>query len=222
MKQKAIFIKEEADNYFKRNKEFYLNEENKYKISKLYKIYAKYMKENMKILEIGCCNGINLNYYNENVGCTVYGIDPSIEAIKMGKEQYPNANLLVGTADELPFNDEYFDMIIFGSSLHWVDRLSLSKTVSEADRVLMDGGFLGISDFDVDIPRKRVYKHCEGVYTYKCDYTKIFTALPHYTLVEKLNKTFDNKETPFIVDTSERFSSNVLYKNHDQAYYFED
>lgn len=221
MGQKEIFLNGEADNYLNRNKDYYQKENNFEEVSDLYKIYGKYIDSSMRVLEIGCCNGINLNYYKQTIGCECHGIDLSEKAIEMGLKQYQGINLSVGSADDLEFPDEYFDVVIFGACLCWVDRALLAKVVSETDRVLKDGGFLGISDFDVKIPRKRRYKHCEDVYTYKCDYVNIFTAFPHYTLVEKLNKKFEDSRYPFIIDTSERFSTNILFKNHEQGYYFE-
>lgn len=221
MGQKEIFLNGEADNYLKRNKDYYQKEENFVEVSNLYKVYGKYIDPAMKVLEIGCCNGINLNYYKQTIGCDCYGIDLSEKAIKMGLEQYQGIKLTVGSADDLEFSDGYFDVVIFGACLCWVDRSLLAKVVSEADRVLKDGGFLGVSDFDVKIPQKRMYKHCDNVYTYKCDYVSIFTAFPQYTVVEKLNKTFVDSKYPFIIDTNERFSSSILFKNHELGYHFD-
>ncbi len=217
MNQKKMFLKSEGDCYYKRNKDHYLTSKNTYIISELYEFYSSYIKPGEKILEIGCCNGINLNYYFEENRCQAYGIDPSRAAIESGKELFPELNLTVGTADNLLYDDQFFDMVIFGSSLHWVDRSLLSKVVAEADRVLKDKGFLGISDFDAKIPRKIAYKHMEGIFTYKCDYASLFTSFPHFSLVEKKSKKM-NDELPFSEDLNERFSSSVIYKNYEQGY----
>ncbi len=214
MNQKMVFLEGEGNSYYERNLGYYSNQE----ISKLYKLYADYLKKDMKVLEVGCCNGINLNYYQNSKNCKAYGIDPSVEAIKNGRLLFPKLELSVGTADELLFEDDFFDMVVFGSSLHWVDRTLLSKVVYETDRVLKNHGFIGISDFDVKIPQKTLYKHLEGVYTYKCDHASIFTAFPHFALIEKISKKFENNELPFSEDLYERFSSSVIYKNHEQGY----
>lgn len=38
------------------------------------------------ILEIGACYGYNLKYLSDKLGAKCYGIDPSAEAIKYGRE----------------------------------------------------------------------------------------------------------------------------------------
>lgn len=88
-----------------------------------------------------------------------------------------------GTADVLDFEDNFFDIVFISFVFHWVGRSKLLKAVSEIDRVLKDGGTLVISDFFPDIPHRRTYHHNTelGVYTYKQDYSKIFTASNLYT-----------------------------------------
>ena len=201
--------------YFERNK----SSADAKELGKLYKVYLKYMQPKMKVLEIGCSDGSSLDYYRKKKLVESYGIDPSKEAINSGKGMYPNINLSVGTADNLNFPDEYFDLVIFGFCLYLVDRTLLSKVVYEADRVLKNGGYFGITDFDSKIPKKRLYKHCEGVYSYKYDYSQLFLSFPQYSSIEKFNLEFEDK--PFIADNTQRASSVILYKNLDQGYYYE-
>lgn len=216
MFQKDIFLAGEGDRYLERNKNTLKNKKD---IDHLYKVYLKYMKPDMKVLEIGCCDGHNINFYNRKLGCSVYGIDPSKEAINRGRNLYSCVNLSVGTADELQFPDEYFDFIIFGFCLYLVDRKLLIKVVSEANRVLKDGGYIGITDFDSVIPKKRPYRHYKGIYSYKYDYSKIFLSIPQYSLIEKVNKK--SEDEPFMFDDTQRVSTVVLYKNQEQGYYYE-
>lgn len=214
--QKELFLSSEGDMYFQRSKTALKKEE---EIHKLYKVYLKYMNSKMKILEIGCSDGRSLDYYRKETGSFSYGIDPSEDAIKIGNELYPEINLSVGTADNLNFPDNYFEVVIFGFCLYLVDRKLLTKVVYEADRVLKDGGYLGITDFDSNIPKMRPYKHHKDISSYKYDYSKMFLAFPHYSLIEKTN--LESEDNPFMFDTTQRAASFVLYKNHEQGYYYE-
>lgn len=76
---------------------------------------------------------------------------------------------------------------MFGFSLFWVDRKYLFKSVSEADRILKNGGFLFITDFDTVNPYKRINIHNKDTYTYKMNYSNIILSNPQYCLVEKKN-----------------------------------
>lgn len=215
MLQKDIFLKNEGNKYLERNKEVYLNDGN-LEGNELFRVCDKYIKEGFRILEIGCCNGINLNYYSQLKNVELYGIDPSSEAIEIGKKQYPKINLMVGTADKLDFEDGYFDMVIFGCCLCLVDRKLLFKSICEADRVLKNKGFLCVIDFDVNNAKKNPYKHVEGLYTYKYDYSSLFTCYPEYTLIEKFTKK--NEEEPFFEYMDNRVANWVLYKDYEQSY----
>lgn len=214
LQQKEMFLTSEGDKYFERNISKIKQIE---EIDDLYSVYLKYMKSDMRILEVGCCNGHNLDYYRKQSGCSVYGIDPSDIAINAGMDTFSEINLSVGTADELPYIDEYFDFVIFGFCLYLVDRKVLSKVISEADRVLKDGGFIGITDFDSEIPKKRAYKHCSNVNSYKYDYSKIFLSFPQYSLIEKFNERSENGA--FMLDPTQRVAAVILYKNHEKSYY---
>lgn len=208
--QKNVFLCDEADNYFNRNKE----KLEKRGIPEYYKFYEKYIKAENKILEVGCSCGSNLKYFKDKIGCMCYGIDPSKQAIQYGKNIYPELNLSVGTADFLDFKDDFFDFIFFGHCLYLVDRKLLSTVVGETDRVLKDNGMIGITDFYVKIPQKRKYKHYEGIFAYKMDYAKLFLAYPHFFSVDKMSNftEMDNYDAQNFV------SSDVLFKNLSNAY----
>jgi ubiquinone/menaquinone biosynthesis C-methylase UbiE len=222
--QKEIFSSIEGDKWFERNKS---NQD----VYEVYKLITKYLNRNSRVLEIGCSGGKNLNYFEKTIGCECYGIDPSTQAINQGKKDYPNLNLFVGTADELNFDDEFYDFVIFGFCLCLVDRKLLPRIIAEADRVLKNKGFLAINDFDTKIPIKKEYKHYDGLKTYKYDYSSIFLSFPHYTLVEKNSFSHDslaektsyshhsNSSITFNENIDERVASVILFKNYHDGYF---
>lgn len=214
MKQKDIFLKSEGDKWFERNKGSLSG------VSKSYGLYKKYIKNGYKVLEIGCSSGNNLDYFQQHYNCEGYGIDPSKDAIDNGKQKYKNLNLMVGTSDKLEFEDEYFDFVIFGFCLYLVDRKLLLRSICEADRVLKNGGYLGITDFDPQYPKKRPYKYVNELFSYKMNYGNIFLSVPDYVLVDKFSFSHNNES--FSEESGERVSSVILYKNRDKAYIFEE
>lgn len=215
MDQKNIFLSGEEDNYYKRN---YNNFNIDAIPNRAYLNLENYIKKDMKILEIGCSTGTNLNYFNKSIKCDVYGVDPSSEAVKEGNKIFKDVNLKVGTADNLDFENEFFDLIYFGFCLYLVDRKLLSRVVSEADRVLKNNGILGIIDFDTKIPYKRKYKHFEGVFSYKYEYSKIFLSFPHYRLIEKRIFEYEKNNSDYDI-INNAVSTTVLNKNYNVAYF---
>ena len=208
-KQKEIFIAKEGDQWFKRNNAVDSNNNNFKDVDS----FVSLIKDKDKILEIGTSSGTKLDYLSRkhssfNLG--LYGIDPSSESIKNGSQQYPNLNLKQGTSDQIDFDDQYFDVVILGFCLYLVDRELMFKTVSEVDRTLKQGGYLVITDFETPVRMKRIYKHIEGVFSYKNNYSKFFLGGGHYSLINKVH--FSHSTDIFHTDFDERVSTSVLFK----------
>ena len=169
-----------------------------------------------KALEIGCSSGIQLTILQKVFGCECFGIDPSKVAIENGKKEFPTISLQVGTADTLPFEDNSFDLIIFGFCLYLCDRKDLFKIAYEADRCLSENGFLVIMDFQPPIPYKNRYTHKEGIYSFKMDYSKMFSWNASYSMI--FNTLFSHSESAKKNLPDERVSVTILHKNEAFAY----
>tara|TARA_Y100001970_G_scaffold70320_1_gene89549 strand:- start:196 stop:855 length:660 start_codon:yes stop_codon:yes gene_type:complete len=207
--QKNIFLDSEGDNWFDRNKNT-IHENVKIGID----FFISFVNKKNKILEIGCSDGKNLNYLSEKLPhyeLDLYGIDPSKKAIESGNQNYRKIDLKVGTSDQLKYGDKFFDLIICGFFLYLVDRNLIFKTVSEIDRILKEGGYLIIVDFDVPTPFSNDYKHYKDIQSYKNDYSKFFIGGGHYTLIGKKQFSHENKDS-FHQSINERISSAILYK----------
>lgn len=213
MIQKNEFLAGEGDAYHLRNRVKEASDE----YIKYLKPYIKYINSNSKILEVGCGDGRNLAYLNKVTGCKVFGLEPSALAIEEGVQKYPQISFIHGTGDDLEMDDGFFDLVFFGTCLYLVDRTLLMKTISEADRVLKDKGIIGITEFDVKIPIVNEYHHKQGLKSYKMDYSQLFTVYPHYSLIERMQKTTPQNPKLFM-DIKERMAVSIVYKNHEDAY----
>ncbi|GBD90548.1 glycine/sarcosine/dimethylglycine N-methyltransferase [bacterium BMS3Abin04] len=98
--------------------------------------------ERKRVLELGC--GKNSHAFNlAKMGGNIYGIDISEVAIKYSKEVIKEMGLETLTsftamnAEELKFENDFFDKIIGSSILHHLD---LGKAIPEVSRVLKNSG----------------------------------------------------------------------------------
>lgn len=216
MNSKKVFLQGEGDAYFERNVQ-------KGGISKGTGFLAEFLNKNpdifndrvKNILEIGCGEGKNLIYLAENFKLKCFGIEPSEKAIKYGQDVIrskgiADVELLQGTSDDLPYEENSMDFVILGFCMCWVDRRYLLKTAAEVDRILKRGGFLLIEDFDVPNPIQRTYKHNANVYTFKYNNADLFLGDPSYSLIEK--KSYSHASDAFDPRIQERLSSCILYK----------
>ncbi|MBX7201602.1 MAG: methyltransferase domain-containing protein [Bacteroidia bacterium] len=212
--QKEIFLASEADQWFIRNKKSYENTQDE--IGPIIQSLIDIEIAPKKVLEIGCSNGMRLNNFNKVFNSECYGIDPSIQAINNGKKEFPSISLIVGSADALPFDDNSFDMIVFGFCLYLCDRKDLFKIAFEADRCLSANGVLVIMDFHPPFPYKNIYTHTEGVFSYKMNYSKMFSWNPSYNVI--FNKIFSHSGFSKMHIPDEKVGITILNKNEEFAY----
>ena len=218
--QNSIFKEGEADNWYFRNKEILDGigcSENKYSldIENISKNLDPFKNGINHILEIGCSSGKKLETLCQRLDASGCGIEPSALAVEEGNSRMKSSHiqLVCGTADELPFESSSFDLVYFGFCLYLVDRKTLLKSLSEADRVLRAGGFLAITDFDPGRMYKRPYVHQEGLFSYKQDYSRFYTGSGLYYLVSK--NSFSHRRDFFDHENDERISLSLLYKEID-------
>lgn len=209
--QAKVFLEGEGDGWFERNKATINDKSHNFESLETIKRVLQSFENNVNnILEIGCGNGAQLNEICDFFSANGAGIDPSSAAVKDGNERHKHLSLSVATASNLPYNSNDFDLVYFGFCLYLVDRPDVFKVVAEADRVLKNGGFLAILDFDPKQRHKRPYHHKPGLFSYKNSYSDFFTAGGHYYLVAK--ESFSHGASNFATDSDERVSISILYK----------
>ena len=212
MKQKEAFLESEGDAWFRRN----LTEAKAHEVPQSDSLLREILSlpslqcvPGTKVLEIGCGDGARLGWLRENRGFDCYGIDPSAQAVDAAKARGIVAHR--GTADRLPFEDQEFEIVVFGFCLYLCDREDLFRIASEADRVLRNPGWLLILDFHSAGPVKREYHHRAGLFSYKMDYRTLFTWHPGYTSYSHIVR--HHAEHGYTDDSTEWVATSVLRKH---------
>lgn len=210
--QREIFLREQGDAWFRRNQAGDTSQ-----LDDFDRVIASSVGAPSSVLEIGCADGRRLSRLSSHLGHPEMevGIDPSSEAIADARNRHPSIRFEVGTADRLPINDT-FELVILGFCLYLCDRPLLPRIVAETDRVLSDGGTLAIIDFDPPSPRRRRFRHHEGLWSYKMDYSQLFTAFPQYVLSTK--SSMSHHGPAFTPDETERVAVWVLNKSVSGGY----
>lgn len=107
-----------------------------------FKLINKYRKtkNNIKILDIGCGTGKNLEELSR-IG-KAFGIDNSIDAIEFCKEKRGLTNVTLASAQQTGFSDDFFDVVCMLDVLeHTDDKI----TLIEIHRILKPDGLLLIT-----------------------------------------------------------------------------
>lgn len=94
-----------------------------------------------RLLDVGCGTGNHLLLFRE-LGLDVCGVDPSEPMLQVAREKLGSgAELKVASAEDLPFEDNSFDVVTLISSMEFADPL---LALSEAVRVARSRVFVGV------------------------------------------------------------------------------
>jgi ubiquinone/menaquinone biosynthesis C-methylase UbiE len=212
MSQKIIFLNDEGDNWYLRNKDKSQGYVDLDLISKYLNPY-----EIKSHLEIGCASGYKTFELAHRLNSKGFGIDPSTMAIleankikETFKDYRNNVTFKVGTSDDLSdFENDFFELVFVGFCLYLVDRDLLESTYNEIDRVLKKNKFVAILDFDPGTEYSNIYAHNQEVKSFKSDYAKYFISKGYY-LIAKENLIPPN--IGFSLDPDLRISIQLLQK----------
>ena len=97
-----------------------------------------------RVLDLGCGRGETALLLAQEYSCTVTGTDLSRSMIDACRQNCPGADFYIADAGALPFADGTFDAVVSECSFSVFQEPE--KALQEANRVLVSGGWLLISD----------------------------------------------------------------------------
>jgi len=111
------------------------------------------LKNGDKVLDVGCGTAevIRKLYVTHGDTVSFHGIDPSDELIKIARSKFnkniKNIKLQIGYADQLPYENNYFDWVISSLTFHHMSIDTKLSSLREMYRVLKPSGMLLITDW---------------------------------------------------------------------------
>jgi len=126
-----------------------------------YVAYVAGPKEGMRVLEVGCGTGTNLELFAE-AGCEVAGVDLSQSMMDLAKKKLGDrADLRLGDAAEMPFADNSFDLVLSFLTLHEMPPAVRTPVMKEIVRVAGADGralFIDYNPGPIRFPKGWFYK----------------------------------------------------------------
>ena len=93
-----------------------------------------------KVLDLGAGTGKLTTRLVER-GLHVVAVDPIPEMLEVLRTSLPETPALLGTAEEIPLDDNSVDAVLVAQAWHWFDP---KRAIAEVARVLRPGGRLGL------------------------------------------------------------------------------
>lgn len=109
-----------------------------------------HIAEGKYVLDVGCGTGVTPCFVARRYGCRVVGVDILERMVERGKERAKRERLSdrvefrVADAQDLPFEDDLFDVVITESVTAFPD--DKQKAVNEYVRVTKAGGYIGLNE----------------------------------------------------------------------------
>lgn len=116
------------------------------------------LPEDAAILDIGCAKGFMLHDFMELMpNCKVAGVDVSVYAIE---NAMPSVKpfLKVANADDLPYPDKSFDLVISINTIHNLPYKRLKKALREIERVSRGYSYITVDAWRTEQERENLLK----------------------------------------------------------------
>ena len=111
------------------------------------------LKAGDKVLDVGCGKGFLLYEMSLLVpGLEIYGVDVSDYAIANSKEEIKD-RLKIANANQLPFEDDYFDFVYSITTLHNLHSYDLDKALREMERVGKKNKYLCVESYRNEVEK---------------------------------------------------------------------
>ena len=105
------------------------------------------LPENSKILDVGCGKGFLLfDFLKVMPNSEIFGIDISEYAIANSKEEIRDS-LQIGNATDLPWPDNYFDLVFSINTFHNLHNFDLEPALREFERVGKDNKYICVESY---------------------------------------------------------------------------
>jgi ubiquinone/menaquinone biosynthesis C-methylase UbiE len=107
-------------------------------------LQSKKKSEHIKILDVGCSHGLAVKILRE-YGFDAYGIDVAPTAIDLCTKRYNLKTCKLGSATAIPFQDNFFDVIISSDTIEHILPVDVNLMANEFYRVTKKSCLLAIA-----------------------------------------------------------------------------
>ena len=119
--------------------------------NEIFKHYS--LPPNAKILDVGCGKGFLLfDMLKIRPDIEIYGLDISNYAIENSKEEI-REKIILGNSNNLPWEDDYFDLVISITTLHNLYIFDLYKSLKEIERVAKSYKYICVESYRNEVEK---------------------------------------------------------------------
>ncbi len=161
-----------------------------------------------KVLEVGANYGMQLRMLSELGFTNLYGVELNPAVAKAARETHSSFNIIEGNALDLPFKDNYFDLVFTSNVLIHIAPKNRKKAIDEIVRCSRSyvWGFEYFNEESVEVP----YRGHRNV-LWKTDFPKLYkTTHPNLKLVRQniyKDLASENRDVMYLFKKGRRVAS---------------
>ena len=151
------------------------------------------LNREIKILEVGCNIGLQLTNLQEMGFRNIYAIELQPHAVELAKLRTKGMNIIQATAYDIPFKDNYFDLVFTSRVLIHLNPDEISKAIKEIVRC--SNIYIYGNEYYADELTEIKNYHGMSNIAWKRNFPKLYTDLfPELKLIkeEKYKYTFND------------------------------
>lgn len=176
---------------FQKWDEWYINNFGISRLDMFEKMFEK-IDKSAKILEVGCNTGQQLIALQKMGFENLYGIELQSYAVEKSKVISKGLNIIQGSAFDIPFKDNYFDLVMTNGVLIHISPDDINKAISEIVRC--SSKYISGFEYYADESQEVKYRGNEG-YLWKMNYSK------QYQIVFPDLKVIKEIKYPYIINS---------------------
>ncbi len=96
--------------------------------------FVKNIDRSSKILEVGCNVGVQLQFLQKMGFNNLYGIELNKNVVEISKSITKDINIIQGSVLDIPYKDEYFDLVFTSGVLIHISPKDINKAIKEIYR----------------------------------------------------------------------------------------
>ena len=204
--QEEVWSKEFGNKYAKRNISDTKLEDKLYirdygvTRTKLNMEFVGKLNRSIKILEVGSNIGTQLVFLQKMGFTNLYGIETNKEVVELAKFKTKGINIIHGSALDIPFKDNYFDLVFTSGVLIHISPLNIKQVMREIYRCANDyiWGFEYYAEKYTEIE----YRGNKNM-LWKTDFAKLYLSLFKNLKMQKEKRIkyvkSDNIDTMFLL-----------------------
>jgi pseudaminic acid biosynthesis-associated methylase len=153
--------------------------------------FIGYFNRDIKILEVGTNSGNQIALLQKMGFKNLYGIEINEHAVELARKRLQGINIIQGSAFDIPFKDDFFDIVFTAGVLIHISNDEVNKVISEMYRCSKN--FIwGFEYFSNDA--KEVSYRGNNNLLWKADFSGIFRkSFPNLKLLKETKyKYLDN------------------------------